>query len=233
MPGSQPRTRQSCPCAAGPGRAPLPAAPRRRPHRCPGCRRRTTREPLPPPLASRRLTPPHAPAPPAPRVPPCWPHSRARCARRARARPAGAPMSKTRPMWLASAAQAADWRWLAEAWSSLSHDLEASGDPPGRSLCHLVSSIAVRLLRCGRLLRCRRGVGHLGVLAVKTSTAAAPRAKRLLDLDGRRLSARPYARRSVSSRSVSVLVLPCTSFLWVGFVCGNPIQNSSGYGSRR
>ena len=116
-----------------------------------------------------------------------------------------------------------DSRWLAEAWSSLSHELEASAEPPGRSLCRLVSSIAVRLLRCGRLLRCRRGVGHLGVLAVEASAAAAPRAKRLLDLDRRRLSARPYARRSVSSRSVSVLVLPCTSFLWVGFVCRNPI----------
>eukprot|EP00964_Phaeocystis_antarctica_P075182 scaffold46362_cov68-Phaeocystis_antarctica.AAC.3 len=79
MTGSQPRTRQSCPCAEGPGRAPLPAAPRRRLCRCP-FRRRTAREPSPPPLASRCLAPPRAPAPPAPRVPPCWLHSRAQCA---------------------------------------------------------------------------------------------------------------------------------------------------------
>eukprot|EP00964_Phaeocystis_antarctica_P075183 scaffold46362_cov68-Phaeocystis_antarctica.AAC.4 len=42
----------------------------------------------------------------------------------------------------ASAAQATDWCWLAEAWGSLSHDLGASGEPPGRSLCHLISGIA-------------------------------------------------------------------------------------------
>ena len=96
-----------------------------------------------------------------------------------------------------------------------------------KPVCHIVSTIAVRLLRCGRLLRCRRGVCHLGVLAVETGAAAAAGAEHLLDLDGRRLSARPCARRSVSSRSVPILVLSCTSF-WVELVCGNPIQNSSG-----
>ena len=94
-------------------------------------------------------------------------------------------------------------------------------------MCHIVSTIAVRLLRCGRLLRCRRGVCHLGVLAVEAGAAAAAGAKHLLDLDGRRLSARPCARRSVSSRSMPILMLSCTSF-WVELVCGNPIQNSSG-----
>mmetsp|Transcript_30784 Transcript_30784/g.78573 ORF Transcript_30784/g.78573 Transcript_30784/m.78573 type:complete len:295 (-) Transcript_30784:141-1025(-) len=91
----------------------------------------------------------------------------------------------------------------------------------------LALDLPARLLRCGRLLRCHRGVCQLGVLAVETGAAAAAGAEHLLDLDGRRLSARPRARRSVSSRSVPILVLSCTSFC-VELVCGNPIQNSSG-----
>ena len=50
-------------------------------------------------------------------------------------------MWKTRPVWLASAAQAADWPGLAEAQGSLTQDLalkEASGEPAGRGLRHRV-----------------------------------------------------------------------------------------------
>ena len=47
------------------------------------------------------------------------------------------PMSKTRPVWPASATQPADWPRLAEAPGSLKHGLapkEASGKPAGRRL---------------------------------------------------------------------------------------------------
>ena len=47
---------------------------------------------------------------------------------------------ETRPVWLASAARAADGPGLAEARGSLRHALAlkaASGEPAGRSLCHL------------------------------------------------------------------------------------------------
>ena len=50
-------------------------------------------------------------------------------------------MWKTRPLWPASAAQAADWPRLAEARGSLRHDLAlkgASGEPAGRGLSPLV-----------------------------------------------------------------------------------------------
>ena len=50
-------------------------------------------------------------------------------------------MCKTRPIWPASAAQAADWPRLAEARGSLRHDLAlkgASGEPAGRGLSRLV-----------------------------------------------------------------------------------------------
>ena len=73
------------------------------------------------------------------------------------------------------------------------------------------------------LLGRRRGVGHLGPLAVKTRAAARARAEVRFDLDGRSPSLRPH-----------VLVLPCTCFS-IFFVCvgGNPMQNSSHYGPRR
>eukprot|EP00964_Phaeocystis_antarctica_P111680 scaffold75997_cov54-Phaeocystis_antarctica.AAC.1 len=51
---------------------------------------------------------------------------------------------KTRPLWPARAAQAADWPRLAGAWRSLRLDpalREAYGDPAGRGLSHLVSHI--------------------------------------------------------------------------------------------
>eukprot|EP00964_Phaeocystis_antarctica_P013872 scaffold7608_cov62-Phaeocystis_antarctica.AAC.7 len=51
------------------------------------------------------------------------------------------PRSKPRPVWLASAARAADWPRLAGAWSSLRRDpalREASGEPVCRSLRRLV-----------------------------------------------------------------------------------------------
>ena len=53
-------------------------------------------------------------------------------------------MWKTRPVWPASAAQAADWPRLAEARGSLRHDLAlkgASGEPAGRGLSRLVFHI--------------------------------------------------------------------------------------------
>ena len=53
-------------------------------------------------------------------------------------------MWKTRPIWPASAAQAADWPRLAEAQGSLRHDLAlkgASGEPAGRGLSRLVFHI--------------------------------------------------------------------------------------------
>ena len=52
-----------------------------------------------------------------------------------------AAMSRTGPMKPVSAAQTADWPRLAETWGSLRRDLAlraASGEPAGRSLCHLV-----------------------------------------------------------------------------------------------
>ena len=53
-------------------------------------------------------------------------------------------MWKTRRIWPASAAQAADWPRLAEARGSLRHDLAligASGEPAGRGLSPLVFRI--------------------------------------------------------------------------------------------
>ena len=53
-------------------------------------------------------------------------------------------MWKTRPIWPASAAQAADWPRLAEAQGSLTQDLaltEASGEPAGRDLSQRVSHL--------------------------------------------------------------------------------------------
>ena len=71
------------------------------------------------------------------------------------------PMWKTRPIWPASAAQAADWPRLAEARGSLRHNLAlkgASGEPAGRVLTPLVFHIgghavvhALRPARRGRL----------------------------------------------------------------------------------
>eukprot|EP00964_Phaeocystis_antarctica_P133566 scaffold97773_cov35-Phaeocystis_antarctica.AAC.1 len=54
-------------------------------------------------------------------------------------------MSKRIPIWPASAAQPADWPRLAEAWGSPRHDLalkEASEEPAGRRLSHLVLDMA-------------------------------------------------------------------------------------------
>eukprot|EP00964_Phaeocystis_antarctica_P052797 scaffold30932_cov86-Phaeocystis_antarctica.AAC.1 len=60
-------------------------------------------------------------------------------------------MWETRPIWPASAAQAADWPRLAEARGSLRHDLAlkgASGEPAGRGLSPLVFHIgAVQRMR--------------------------------------------------------------------------------------
>eukprot|EP00964_Phaeocystis_antarctica_P026610 scaffold14992_cov69-Phaeocystis_antarctica.AAC.2 len=56
-------------------------------------------------------------------------------------------MSKTRPIWTASAAQAADRPRLAEGRVSLGHDLalkRASREPAGRGLSPLVSHIGTR-----------------------------------------------------------------------------------------
>eukprot|EP00964_Phaeocystis_antarctica_P086504 scaffold54795_cov57-Phaeocystis_antarctica.AAC.2 len=53
-------------------------------------------------------------------------------------------MWKTRPVWPARAAQAADWPRLATAWGSLRHgpaQRDASGDPAGRGLSHLIFHI--------------------------------------------------------------------------------------------
>ena len=53
-------------------------------------------------------------------------------------------MWKTRPIWPASAAQAADWPRLADVRGSLRHDLVlkgASGEPAGRGLSPLVFHI--------------------------------------------------------------------------------------------
>ena len=71
------------------------------------------------------------------------------------------PMWKTRPIWPASAAQAADWPRLAEARGSLRHNLAlkgASGEPAGRGLSPLAFHIgghavvhALRPARRGRL----------------------------------------------------------------------------------
>eukprot|EP00964_Phaeocystis_antarctica_P076895 scaffold47607_cov77-Phaeocystis_antarctica.AAC.2 len=61
---------------------------------------------------------------------------------------------KTRPIWPASAAQAADWPRLAEAQGSLRHDLSlkgASGEPAGRGLSRLVFHIAARRARSADL----------------------------------------------------------------------------------
>eukprot|EP00964_Phaeocystis_antarctica_P096254 scaffold62596_cov54-Phaeocystis_antarctica.AAC.2 len=66
---------------------------------------------------------------------------------RHRTRPTPAPMCKTRPIWPASAAQAADWPRLAEAQGRLRHGLSlkgASGEPAGRGLSRLVFHIALR-----------------------------------------------------------------------------------------
>ena len=54
--------------------------------------------------------------------------------------------SEAWPVWPASAAQVAEWPRLAEAHGSLGHDLaprEASGEPAGRRLCHLVFDIGL------------------------------------------------------------------------------------------
>ena len=62
-------------------------------------------------------------------------------------------MWKTRPIWPASAAQAADWPRLAEAQGSLRHDLAlegASGEPAGRGLSRLVFHIGTALLAVSR-----------------------------------------------------------------------------------
>ena len=51
----------------------------------------------------------------------------------------------TGPIWPASAAQVADWPRLAEAWGGLRCDLalkEASGEPAGRRLGHIVFDMA-------------------------------------------------------------------------------------------
>ena len=58
-------------------------------------------------------------------------------------------MSKARPVWPASAAQLADWSRLAEAPGSLRHALalrEASGEPAGRRLSHVVFHVGLLLL---------------------------------------------------------------------------------------
>jgi len=58
---------------------------------------------------------------------------------------------KPRPVWPASAAPAADWPRLAEAQGSLEHDLapkEASGEPAGRGLSHLVFDDIGGTARC-------------------------------------------------------------------------------------
>ena len=55
-------------------------------------------------------------------------------------------MSRARPVWSASVAQATGWPRLAEAWGGLVHGLalkEASGEPAGRSLSHLVFDIGL------------------------------------------------------------------------------------------
>ena len=54
-----------------------------------------------------------------------------------------APMPKARPVWPASAGQAADGPRLAEAWGSLGRALtliEASGEPAGRACAALLST---------------------------------------------------------------------------------------------
>eukprot|EP00964_Phaeocystis_antarctica_P105788 scaffold70766_cov60-Phaeocystis_antarctica.AAC.1 len=68
-------------------------------------------------------------------------------------------MWKTRPIWPASMAQAADWPRLAEAQGSLRHDLSlkgASGEPAGRGLSRLVFHIGGSGRQCPSTRRCRR-----------------------------------------------------------------------------
>eukprot|EP00964_Phaeocystis_antarctica_P141874 scaffold107003_cov51-Phaeocystis_antarctica.AAC.2 len=67
-------------------------------------------------------------------------------------------MSKTTPVWPASAAQATDWPRLADAWGGLERDLglkEASGEPAGRSLSHLVFDIGSHAWCQAHLVRVR------------------------------------------------------------------------------
>ena len=67
--------------------------------------------------------------------------------------------SEAWPVWPASAAQAAGWPRLAEAHGSLAHDLaprEASGEPAGRRLCHLVFDAGASLTAPRRVRAARR-----------------------------------------------------------------------------
>ena len=70
------------------------------------------------------------------------------------------PRSKARPgLYGRPAAQAADWPRLAEAHGSLAHDLaprEASGEPAGRRLCHLVFDAGASLTAPRRVRAARR-----------------------------------------------------------------------------
>ena len=69
-------------------------------------------------------------------------------------------MSKARPVWSASVAQATGWPRLAEAWGGLVHGLalkEASGEPAGRSLSHLL--LVVYIAPHPLEQRCRLEVG--------------------------------------------------------------------------
>eukprot|EP00964_Phaeocystis_antarctica_P105399 scaffold70427_cov57-Phaeocystis_antarctica.AAC.2 len=72
-------------------------------------------------------------------------------------------MWKTRPIWPASAAQAADWPRLAEARGSLRHDLAlegASGEPAGRGLSRLVFHIGTGAYPSASAERPSRHVRH-------------------------------------------------------------------------
>ena len=63
-------------------------------------------------------------------------------------------MSKTRPMWLARAAQGADWPRLAGACGSLRRALElkdAFGAPAGRRLSHLGFGLGAKRAACSSL----------------------------------------------------------------------------------
>ena len=72
-------------------------------------------------------------------------------------------MRKTRPVWPVRAAQAADWLSLAEAPGSLRPDLalrEASEEPAGRSLSHLVFHTGARRTTSGLVYHeLQRGTG--------------------------------------------------------------------------
>ena len=99
-------------------------------------------------------------------------------------------MWKTRPIWPASAAQAADWPRLAEAQGSLRHDLSlngASGEPAGRGLSRLVFHIAQHPAALGRVAVQVAQVAVVGAevaparaLALRARVHHAPTAERTL-----------------------------------------------------